>query len=106
MSARDPGLQAERTQLAWRRTILSATVVAVLAVRAALRDTDPVGATVVGTACCVLWLALAALGRARVREMRGARTPGQHPPTLGRGLAAATALCTVAMAVGGGWLVR
>jgi hypothetical protein len=46
MSLRDPGLQPERTALAWRRTGLSALVTAALLLRA-----GPLG--VVGAACAV-----------------------------------------------------
>ena len=41
--ARDPGLQPERTRLAWRRTALTVTVVAMLTVRLALTG-GPAGA--------------------------------------------------------------
>ncbi|MER6347496.1 DUF202 domain-containing protein [Streptomyces sp. NPDC001595] len=92
---RDPGLQPERTRLAWRRTTLSGTVAAVLAIRTALRDgPSPAGVTVCAL-CCVLWLAFLALAHRRIRTL----TATPHPPPLSPRRATATTLCTVALAV-------
>ncbi|GGL87656.1 MULTISPECIES: DUF202 domain-containing protein [Micromonospora] len=50
---RDPGLQPERTRLAWRRTALTVTVVTVLAVRLAL--TGDVTGALLGGAVLLGW---------------------------------------------------
>lgn len=56
---RDPGLQPERTVLAWRRTGLAAAVTFLLVVRAVLLRVDPFGDTTLGPAGTVLaWVAL------------------------------------------------
>lgn len=79
-SDRDPGLQPERTRLAWRRTTLSATAMAVLAGRQLLESAAPgpveaVLAVVMG----LLWLAFVALAHHRMRAMTSGRPPGLPP---------------------------
>lgn len=65
---RDPGLQPERTRLAWRRTTLACTVVAVLAARQAAADAAPaVGLTL------LTWLGFLAVAHRRVTAMEAAR---------------------------------
>ena len=92
---RDPGLQPERTRLAWRRTTLSSTVAAVLAVRAALHGGATSSGVVACALCCALWLGFLFVAHRRIRTL--ARTAG--PPALTPRHATAAALCTVALAV-------
>ncbi|MFE9677963.1 DUF202 domain-containing protein [Streptomyces sp. NPDC006259] len=92
---RDPGLQPERTRLAWRRTTLSSTVATVLGVKAALHGGASAPAVVACAACCGLWLGFLALAHHRIRALSSASVPlALHPWR-----AAAAALCTVALAV-------
>lgn len=98
---RDPGLQPERTRLAWRRTTLSGTVSAVLAVKTALHG-GPSPAGVVACALgCALWLGFLLLAHRRIRALTTADSPSAIAPRH----ATAAVLCTVAMAVCGAALV-
>lgn len=92
---RDPGLQPERTRLAWRRTTLSSTVAAVLAVKTALHGGASAAGIVVCALCCGLWLGFLLLAHRRIRVL--ASTP--TPPALAPRHATAAVLCAVAMAV-------
>ncbi|MFF5052286.1 DUF202 domain-containing protein [Micromonospora sp. NPDC000663] len=74
-TGRDPGLQPERTRLAWRRTLLTVTVVTVLAVRLASTG-GPTGALVAGVAV-LLWGALLVLCWPRGTGTGPARTGGR-----------------------------
>ncbi|MFE3638998.1 DUF202 domain-containing protein [Streptomyces sp. NPDC059168] len=94
-AGRDPGLQPERTRLAWRRTTLSAAVAAVLAVRTALRAGAPATAIVGCALCCALWLGFLWVAHHRIRALSAA----VRPPALAPRHATAAALCAVAMAV-------
>ncbi|WP_031486985.1 DUF202 domain-containing protein [Streptomyces bicolor] len=92
---RDPGLQPERTRLAWRRTTLSGTVAAVLAMKTALHGGVSVAGMVVCAVCSGLWLGFLALAHRRIRAL--AASP--EPPALAPRQATATVLITVALAV-------
>ncbi|MGX1268975.1 uncharacterized membrane protein YidH (DUF202 family) [Streptomyces phaeoluteigriseus] len=92
---RDPGLQPERTRLAWRRTTLSGTVAAVLGMKAALHGSASAPAIAACVACGGLWLGLVALAHRRIRVLASATAPTALSPRH----ASAAALCTVALAV-------
>lgn len=93
---RDPGLQPERTRLAWRRTTLTGAVVAVLAAKSALHG----GPSTAGMAAAVLWLGCLALAHRRIHALAAAR-----PPALTPRMATTATLCVIALAVCGAALV-
>jgi uncharacterized membrane protein YidH (DUF202 family) len=81
-----PGASRERTQLAWRRTALSATVVALLLVRVA-------GPNALGALALPGWLVALAFARRRIRALTSApQSAGSGSPlaVVGLGLAVAT----------------
>ena len=94
---RDPGLQPERTRLAWRRTTLSSTVAAVLATKTALNGGRSVAGFVACAVCCALWLGFLAVAHRRIRVLATSGPGG--PPALTPRHARAATLCTVALAV-------
>jgi uncharacterized membrane protein YidH (DUF202 family) len=92
---RDPGLQPERTRLAWRRTTLSGTVSAVLAVKTALHGGPSAIGIIACALCCVLWLGFLLLAHRRIRALATSDSPAALTPRH----ATTAALCTVALAV-------
>ena len=73
MTRRDPAAQPERTRLAWRRTVLAATVAAAVTIRyVAVHDAHAIGAVLLGTLALV-WLVLGLLVQRRIRQLSAAR---------------------------------
>lgn len=66
----DPGLQPERTRLAWRRSALALTLVVLLTVRLAIDRGGP--ALLIGLLAVVGWAALIGYG---YRRATGSRRP-------------------------------
>ncbi|RZD80262.1 DUF202 domain-containing protein [Streptomyces albidoflavus] len=99
-AVRDPGLQPERTRLAWRRTTLSCTLVAVLAARAALHRSGGAAGVLALAACCLLWIGFLALAHHRLRALVPAR-----PAPLPARWALGAVCCAAGLAVAAGVLV-
>jgi uncharacterized membrane protein YidH (DUF202 family) len=93
--AADPSASAERTRLAWRRTVLSGAVVGLLAARFSVdllgRDAAVVGGLLAGIAL-LGWVVFAALAARRIRALAGGRA-AVDPALTARG----TTIDTVAL---------
>jgi hypothetical protein len=90
---RDPGLQPERTRLAWRRTTLSCTVVAVLAARQAIHQ----GTSAIALAAAAL-SALVWVGFLVVAHRRSLALAGPRPRRLSVREVVAAAACALVLA--------
>jgi uncharacterized membrane protein YidH (DUF202 family) len=78
-----PGLQAERTRLAWRRTTLAATAVALIAVSAVVVDGPTPRALVAVAILAGAWVTLVVVAQRRIDALGGRLTSGAgHSPAV------------------------
>ena len=80
----DRGAQAERTRLAWRRTALAMTVVALLTVRLAVHAGITPGRAVSLIVACGVWVFFLIVAQRRIWSLARPvdRTPGGSPERL------------------------
>lgn len=95
-AVRDPGLQPERTRLAWRRTTLTYTVVAVLAGRQAVRDDVTAAGVVAAALSALVWLAFLWVAHRRIVALDTAE-PRALPVRVG----VAAVVCVICLAAFG-----
>ncbi|WP_030622853.1 DUF202 domain-containing protein [Streptomyces sclerotialus] len=94
-AVRDPGLQPERTRMAWRRTTLSCAVAVVLAWRQVLLTGEPTATEVVLVALLVLGgLAFLTAAHLRMRALAAPVTAGP-PQTMRTRTALLATACTL-----------
>jgi peptidoglycan biosynthesis protein MviN/MurJ (putative lipid II flippase) len=94
----DSGASPERTRLAWRRTVLTGTAAALLALRPAFADPGR-PELLAASGAMAGFVALVALSYRRSRGLK------QQPPQPGRRTVVACALVTVGLAIIGGLVV-
>jgi len=95
----DRGAAAERTSFAWRRTVLSATAVALLACRPAFDPAAGGAKWLVAALAMAGWVTLVGLAYRRARGLVA------DPPRPGRRTVPAYAIVTLGFAVLGGLVV-
>jgi hypothetical protein len=95
----DHGAWAERTRLAWRRTGLSATAVALLAARPAFDPETGVVFALLAAAAMIAWAALVTLTYRRTASL------DSHPPRVARRAVLGYAAIAMSLAVIGGLVV-
>ena len=74
----------ERTRLAWRRTVLAATIVAILGARLAIARTSPAFAAAFVSFTAAVWLAFVALAQRRIGQLTSGhdRAPNRSVPLV------------------------
>ncbi len=92
---RDPGLQPERTCLAWRRTLLASAGTLLLCLRAFVTESAPVWLGVVG----IVTVTFCAVGACSIVRTRRYRQDPRDPRSI-PGLGPAVISVTLAIAAG------